>query len=644
MKTQKITKTLLMSLFAFSLPLFASNYLINANQNNKVLKVNSLQNSDSDSSSSINSTNALNNITPDSEVEKMNNLNFVYDKNKTNYIYINDNNKTEIASQVAKYMLNNETDFIAGSLATLPSDIKTQFDMATRNNIRLQWSTTTTDSSNNNLLYSFCIIADPYSDHEYPTAIRCDNVPILQYMKWTDIGNNQFVLSFTIQVYWLTSLVPIFNGFDNLSNINGNNGMFVNLTNKSYDMTISFKNIVFQSIPQTITNFNYVDIDPMDLTLEKLKTLFLFNNLIQPDSINYSINENSGLLIVELKRATYKISGAQNFSIYYEGSYQVVFAESNYSFNWDVISSSFDLLTVTEADLQDQLVLNQYYKNYIKSIKMTKDFNTNTASITVNFDESKYQNLIFYSYLKDYFQPKNFKINFDFDTRVNFALSTAYQDILLKNFDPSYLTASFVNFPYEVSISKVVNINLDSKNNSVSFVANLIGNVKGKNYPFSVNGTITSFENYKLVADDKLQKFFDDNFYDDQNNLQVDLIKKSLEVQTNWNDICVHTSNLVFNNVNVVYNDDNKSFNFSFDVYNKSGVLLDSQSKTIQLKPTIKQAAVTPVENNPKPEEKPKQNTSNFKIGYLWFLLVLIPIIGFVIYKYIRYKRSKKTQ
>ncbi|MDE7087958.1 MAG: hypothetical protein K2O19_00290, partial [Malacoplasma sp.] len=302
----------------------------------------------------LNNENNLTLSTPDKEINKMSELNFKYNSNKNNYVYITDSNKNEIAKKISIYMFNNERDYYDAALETLPTEVKKSFVNNKIKNLKLSLAKEYQDIGWTFNMHYISGINEPEIKNIYRLLIfQC---PFLEYLKWNNIGNNQYTISFSLPTIWSVGLWSMNNNYVTDNNLVGT---FIQMELNPNIMTFSFSNIIFQKLVNNISSFYYVDIDLMNLTTDTLKNLFkLYNNLI-PLDLNYSISLSNNLYVLNLKRVSYKISENQNFTLYYEGNYSITFVENNYQFNWEIISSTYSLITVTEKDISDNLILNK---------------------------------------------------------------------------------------------------------------------------------------------------------------------------------------------------------------------------------------------------------------------------------------------
>ncbi|MDE5841919.1 MAG: hypothetical protein K2H11_02985, partial [Malacoplasma sp.] len=346
----------------------------------------------------LNNENNLTLTTPDKEINKMNDLNFKYNSGKNNYVYITDLNKNEIAKNISIYMFNNERDYYDDALETLPEKIKKSF---VNNKIKKLKLSLVEEYENLGWTFNMNYVSgkkEPEIKNIF--GLRIFQCSFLEYLKWNNIGNDQYTISFSLPVTWLVGSWEMTNDAVMRDEMVGT---FLQMDSNPYIMTFSFSNIIFQKLISNISSFYYFDIDLMNLTPETLKNLFkLYNNLL-PFDLNYSISLSNNLYVLNLKRVSYKIAGNQNFTLYYEGNYSITFVENNYQFNWEIISSTYSLITVTEKEISDNLILNKYYKEKINSLTITKNYDNNSALINVDFDEKKYKDLVFYDFLKLYF-------------------------------------------------------------------------------------------------------------------------------------------------------------------------------------------------------------------------------------------------
>ncbi len=563
----------------------------------------------------LNNENNLTLTTPDKEINKMSELNFKYNSNKNNYVYITDSNKNEIAKKISVYMFNNERDYYDAALETLPSEVKKSFVNNKIKNLKLSLAKEYQDIGWTFNMYYISGKNEPEIKNIYRLLIfQC---PFLEYLKWNNIGNNQYTISFSLPTIWSVGLWSMNNDYVTDNNLVGT---FIQMELNPNIMTFSFSNIIFQKLVNNISNFYYVDIDLMNLTSDTLKNLFkLYNNLI-PLDLNYSISLSNNLHILNLKRVSYKISENQNFTLYYEGNYSITFVENNYQFNWEIISSTYSLITVTEKDISDNLILNKYYKEKIGSLSVEKNYDNNSALVNVTFNENKYKNLIFYDFLKNYFLKKSFVINFQQNIEVNFKLANSYQQIFIDNFKSEYVVVNFVYYPYFVEIIELSSITKNSLLNSVSFLAKLRVVINGKSYIISVNGLVEGFEYFSFFSEQKIKDFILENFYEnDEINYQK--LKETLNKQSSWDYISNYSKNLLFRNIQIKKVENVEILEISLDVYNSLDIFLENKKIEISLER----------ENNKNNDEEiqntfNQSNDKNFNLNYLYFLLLIIPV------------------
>lgn len=579
-----------------------------------------------------NENNNLSLMMSENEISKMNNLNFKYDSNKNNYVYITELNKNEIAKNIAIYMLNEEKDYYDDALETLPEVVKKSFINNNIKNLKMSIAKEYEDIGWTFNMYYVSGIKQPEINNIY--RLRIFQCPFLEYLKWNNIGNNQYTISFSLPTTWSIGSWEMTN--DYVTN-NDLVGTFIEMNLNPNIMTFSFGNIIFQKIETNISNFNYIDIDLMDLTADTLKNLFKLHNDLLPIDLNYSISLSNNLYLLNLKRVSYKIEENQNFTLYYEGNYTISFVESNYNFNWEIISTTYSLITVTDKDIIDNLILNKYYKNMIDYLVVEKNYDTNSAVISVNFDEKKYKNLVFYDFLKSYFFEKVFTVNFQQNIDITFKLLSNYEQILLNNFKEEYVTANFVYYSYPIEIIELASIEKNGSLNSVSFLAKLKIFIDGKNYFISVKGLIDNFEFFSFYSEEKIKKFIIENFCED-NELNYQSLKETLNKQSSWDYICNYSKNLLFKNIQI--ENKNENLEISLDIYNTFGTFLKSEKVQI----------VLDLKENENSDDISQsdfvENTENqkFNLNYLYFLFFLIPlfIVIFAVYKILNKKKQNK--
>lgn len=622
MKIKKFTKTIL-TLISFSTCFTLVPKLSFLDFYSKNDTVNLLNN---------NSDNFLNIATPSNELDKMKNFDFSYDKSKNNILYISDN-KNEIANKIALSMFKNYDFFYDDAIYTVDNTIKQEYDKIGSEKGLVYYEL---KENQNNPQLSFFYFFKYENSMLGSAGIKVVEVPILKYLKWNNIGDDQYTISFTIPYTWVTG--PRLT-LDRLKQNNKLIDVYYMDKYKDQFITIGFENIIFRNISNSISYFSYVDIDPMELTYNSLKSLFKLHNSLEPTSLSYTVEEHDSYYQVNAKKITYEIKDKQNFNIYYEGNYSIVFTKGNYKFNWDVIKSIHNLITLTSQDLWDELVINQNYKNMISNISLDKDYLTNSITINVNFDKSKYQNLTLYSFMEEYFQQQTFNFKLDTDSTVNFYLEDKHKNILFKNFNIEYLKAKFNLLPYELKINNIDEISNDNDTNTISFTAYLSISINGVNYDFSVSNTYSDFESYSILDIEKITNFFDNNFYDDRNNLEIENIHKAFSNQTNWTYLVNHSKNLIFQNLKINLLSNENKFELSFDVYNNNNLYLDSSTISIDLKQKI----IEDDNNNELKPETPiisnQENKKTSNLKYLWLLTIIIPIIVLIIFKYFKKKK-----
>lgn len=639
MKIKKIRKDLL-GLLSF-LPCIPFTTVFAFPAKNTSSQITNYQTSTNTSATSFNnatsslrtSENYLYIATPNNEINKMLNFNFSYNSSSSNILYINENNKNKIAKIIALHMFQNYDFFFSDALNTVSSVVKQEYQKI---------------GSNKGLVYSKLenVSTEPLLSFFYffkyensmlgSAGIKVSSVPITKYLKWNNIGNDQYTISFTIPYTWTSG--PRFY----LDDIKANHKLIDIYYQTRYEnefITIGFGNIIFRNITNNISNFSYTNIDPMDLTYEKLKILFQLNNNLIPSSLSYTMEKSDGFYKINVKKITYEIKGIQKFNLYYEGNYSVIFTKSNYEFNWDVIKSRHNLISLSTNDLWNELVINQSYKNMINNISLSKDYQKNKITIDVDFNKYKYQNLLLFTLMESLFKNQSFEIELDTDSSVLFYLEDKYQNILFKNFDLTLIKAKFNLLPYDLKLSKIELVNNDLENETITFKSYLSTTINKTNYDFSIFGFYSNFENYDFIDIEKITNFFDNNFYDGDQNLDVAKIKEVFSTQSNWSYLLNHSKNLIFKNLNIDINNEENKFVLSFDVFNNKDLYLDSSYIELKMKEKIlAQDNEEPEEDN-KPIEILVSKKKKINLNYLWFLILLIPvIIIFIKFKYFKKK------
>lgn len=641
MKIKQIRKSVLGFISFFPCIPFATAYSFHAENNN--LQINNFQTSSTSNipsfqtatSSLRTSENSLYIATPNNEINKMLNFNFSYNSSSNNVLYINESNKNKIAKIIALYMFQNYDFFFDDALNTVSSVIKQEYEKISSNK-GLVYSKLENTSSEPLLSFFYFL---KYENSMLGSAgIKVSSVPIMKYLKWNNIGNDQYTISFTIPYTWTSG--PRFY----LDNIKANHKLIDIYYQTRYEnefITIGFGNIIFRNIANNISNFSYTNIDPMDLTYEKLKILFKLNNSLIPSSLSYTMEKSDGFYKINIKKITYEIKDIQKFNLYYEGNYSVVFTKSNYEFNWDVIKSRHNLISLSTNDLWNELVINQSYKNMINNISLSKDYQNNKIRIDIDFNKYKYQNLLLFTLMEQLFKDQSFEIKLDTDSSVNFYVDDKYEHILFKNFNLDLINAKFNLLPYDLKLNKIELVNEDLEKETISFKSYLSTTINKINYDFSVFGIFTNFENYNFWDIEKITNFFNNNFYDEEQNLDIEKIEEVFKVQSNWSYLLDHSKNLIFKNLKIDLNDDENKFVLSFDIFNNKNLYLDSSFIEIKTKEKIVVEDNEESEETNKPEEEivvPQKKKSN--LNYLWFLILLIPaIIISIKFKYFKKKK-----
>lgn len=568
----------------------------------------------------------------DNEINKISNIDFRYYQNKENKIYITEESKFKIAKKIIYYMLNNENDYFSDAVSSTTQDVKKYF---INNPItKLKYSVL-----DENFNWKFYYLGGETNIANYTTCIKGPVKNALQFLKWNNIGNNQYTISLVVPVNLCFSLTY---KTDEILNDTWNGGTFMKISSGNY-MDVSFKNIIFEYLPEKISKFNYKDIDLMDLTNENLKSLFLLNNSLLPYEIIKSIYTDNFLYYVNVTKIIYKIKGNQNFTFIYEGNYEISFVENNYSFDISAIESTLNAFELNEETFFDSSIINSHYKKYIKSIDVKSDYNNSQSFVSVNFDTNKAMELVFYDYLKDYFVPQKIKVDFSRKTKINFTLKPENQNILLKNFKNYYINAWFDSFPYTINILKIYDEKKDYQNNNISFIANIEVLMSNKKFYYSISGVINNFEYYNFLTNEKIESFFNDNFYDSNGNLELDKIQQTFNNQEYWSYICTHSKNLIFENLEIKVID-NKLIDLSFDVFNNKKIIQDKARIQFKYKQTNNEDNKNSNNDDKKDNNQNEEQKSitNKKYYFLLLLLILLPMLIFVLVKI--FKKLKKNR
>lgn len=601
-----------------------------------------------------NSDNLLSLELTEGEEQKLKNLNFKYKENQDNIIYITDSTKDEIAKEIVFYMLRNESSFFDNSLSSLDKELRPLF---VDNSVKKLKYSELTNSGNWNFYY----LAGRTTDQDFVKCLKGNVKNVMQYVKWNNVGNDRYTLSLLIPFSYYVSLTY---SNEQIKSSKWEGGTFIKRENGKRNIDLSFNDIYFEVLPSKITTFKFTDLDIMELTNTTLKSLFLFDNILEPSEILRSVIREDSLYKVNVTRLVYSVNGNQSFFFSYQGFYSLSFVESDYSFNWYAIESTYSAFTITKDILIDNLLINKYYKKYINNVKIVSDYDQSKCDVEITFNVEQASKLIFYDFIKDYFNTYKTTLNFTRNTKVTFFLKDGYKNILLKNFKEEYLAVKFINYPDQVNITKTYNTYIDTKNNRVDFDANIVATIENEKYPYTISGYIEGFETYTINSLEKIQTFFDNNFYDEYNNFDKDQVIKVFEIQNYWNYLCTYSKNLVFKNPQVNLDNENKKINFLFDVFNNNGVYQDSNSFTITLKDPIKtddddieeptipnQPSQPSTPNQPNSPSTPNDNSepeiinkteSKFNKNYLFFLLLIVPIIVVAIIKI--FKKLKQNR
>ena len=200
------------------------------------------------------------------------------------------------------------------------------------------------------------------------------------------------------------------------------------------------------------------------------------------------------------------------------------------------------------------------------------------------------------------------------------------------------MAVSFVYYPYFVEIIELSSITKNSLLNSVSFLAKLRAVINGKNYTISVNGLIDDFEYFSFFSEQKIKDFILENFYEnDEINYQK--LKETLNKQSSWDYISNYSKNLLFRNIQIKKAENVEVLEISLDVYNSLDIFLENKKIEISLER----------ENNKSNDEEIQStfyqsDDRNFNLNYLYFLLLIIPLVLaiYLIYKTLNKKKQNK--